>query len=42
VIAACSFSSLIRVKRRVPSWVMVSGLSNGSFAYIFPPGKWQG
>ena len=42
MIAARSFSSLMRLKRRVPRWVMVSALSKGSLACITPPGKWQG
>ncbi len=37
-----SFSSLIRVRRRSPSFLMVSGRSKGRLSYIFPPSKWQG
>ena len=37
-----SCSSLMRVKRRVPSFLMVAGLSKGKLSYIFPPLKWHG
>jgi hypothetical protein len=33
----CSCSFLMRVNNFVPSLVIVSGLSNGSFLYIWPP-----
>jgi hypothetical protein len=33
----CWFSFLMRVNNFVPSLVIVSGLSNGSFSYICPP-----
>ena len=32
----------MRVKRRSPSFTIVSERSKGSLAYIFPPAKWQG
>ena len=42
LISCCSFSSLMRVNNFVPKDLIVSGLSKGIRAYIFPPLKWQG
>jgi len=41
-ITACSFSALMRLKRRSPSSRIVSGLSKGRRSYMRPPAKWQG